>query len=568
MKNKLKILSALLLVFAAAACGIRTAGGALDAAEELMTERPDSALAVLEHVDTSTLRSAAAEARYSLLLSMALDKNIIDTADISIILPAVRYYSGRGDVHRKAQAYYYYGRVLQNGGDEASALEAISKAELYADQTDDQYLQGLIYDCKGRLYESKDELLEAIKLYSKAADIFKILNLRMNEMYLLEKLSGVYLQLDDSETAVRYALKAQDIALESEEISEIISTGLDVAYAYYIGGDPVKALDRLTAVSKSYLHGEIPSLYYMILSQIYLSLGDISNARYYAKLELDSAGDSAFPGVYALLQVIEYAAGNYKMSCDYYDLCFEALGRQHQLEYEESAYEADMRYKNKELVEIIDAQERHMQDVTIIWSLVIALIAASGLSVIEIRHRQLQKKDAEINEYRNKISTMQEYSVFLEKIKDSIPEKNELITRQVELLSKLMDILVHAQSKMRPPEYREFMELVRKGDMEGKEILNILRSAFESQYPGVLTLLEREHGELSEKDIDIYMLTNLGCSASVSAYIIGTSEGYVYNRRSGIRKKLGFSDDKISFSEHLQSVLQAMAPKYSQYLPQ
>lgn len=543
-----------LLLLCAMGCGNHTAvKGVLDSAEAIMNERPDSALVLLENIDSTAVRGRATAARYSLLLSMALDKNVIDTADISIILPAVRYYERRGDDLSKARTFFYYGRVLQNGNDNEAALEAVSKAELYADRTDDLYLQGLIADCKGRIYESSDELDEALQHYVQAADAFRSLNLRINEMYMLEMISGIYVLSNDSEKALEYAQDARNIALETGDASEIISTTLDVALAFYVGGDFQKALSELTGAADVYFSSVIPSSFYMLLSQIFLSMGDIASARDYAMLQLEIEKASVpSSAIYALLEKIEYAAGNYKLSCEYYDKCLDAMDIQRQIEYEESVHEADMRYKNGELREIIKAQEKHLRDIIIIWSLAIVSVAAIGLAAVQMRRRQLQKNEAEINEYRNKISTLQEYSALLEKVKNSVPEKNELINHQVAVLSKLMSILVRTQSKMKPPEYREFVELVRKRSAGGDEILNTLRSTFDIQYPEVKGWLQDEH--LSEKDMDIYMLTNLGCSASVTAYIIGTTEGYIFNRRSMLRKKFGLTDEKMSLNEHIKII--------------
>ena len=545
---------AALLLLCAMGCGNRAAvKGVLDSAEAIMNERPDSALVLLENIDSSAVRGRATAARYSLLRSMALDKNVIDTADISIILPAVRYYERKGDDLSKARTFFYYGRVLQNGGDNEAALEAVSKAELYADRTGDLYLQGLIADCKGRIYESSDELDEALQHYVQAADAFRSLNLRINEMYMLEMISGIYVLSNDSEKALEYAQDARNIALETGDASEIISTTLDVALAFYVGGDFQKALSELTGAADVYFSSVIPSSFYMLLSQIFLSMGDIASARDYAMLQLEIEKASVpSSAIYALLEKIEYAAGNYKLSCEYYDKCLDAMDIQRQIEYEESVHEADMRYKNGELREIIKAQEKHLRDIIIIWSLAIVSVAAIGLAAVQMRRRQLQKNEAEINEYRNKISTLQEYSALLEKVKNSVPEKNELINHQVEVLSKLMSILVRTQSKMKPPEYREFVELVRKRSAGGDEILNTLRSTFDIQYPEVKGWLRDEH--LSEKDMDIYMLTNLGCSASVTAYIIGTTEGYIFNRRSMLRKKFGLTDEKMSLNEHIKII--------------
>ena len=80
-------------VLIACSCGSREAGRLMNSAEDLMWTRPDSALETLETIDTLRLRTKAQRARYSLLFTMALNRNWIDTTDLHLILPAVSYYT-------------------------------------------------------------------------------------------------------------------------------------------------------------------------------------------------------------------------------------------------------------------------------------------------------------------------------------------------------------------------------------------------------------------------------------------------------------------------------------------
>ena len=73
------------------ACGDRKnkeADRILDSADALMTEHPDSALSLIEKIDTVGLDEEHF-ARYALLLTKAQDKNYIDPADDRLILKAV-----------------------------------------------------------------------------------------------------------------------------------------------------------------------------------------------------------------------------------------------------------------------------------------------------------------------------------------------------------------------------------------------------------------------------------------------------------------------------------------------
>ena len=60
--------------------------------EQLMSERPDSALVILQSIDTLSLKSSADKALYSLLYVQAQDKNYIDTQDATQIQRAVIFY--------------------------------------------------------------------------------------------------------------------------------------------------------------------------------------------------------------------------------------------------------------------------------------------------------------------------------------------------------------------------------------------------------------------------------------------------------------------------------------------
>ena len=540
------------VVLAAVSCGGSGADGVLDRAEAIMNERPERALEMLDSLAVSGVRGKSVEARLSLLRSMAMDKNAVDTADVSIVLPAVRYYGRRGDELRKAQAYFYYGRILQNGGDDEAALEAISKAELYAERTDDLYLRGLIADSMGQYFEQEYEFKTAISLYLKALDYFKDVDNSLNMRYMHESLSRVYIILDNTSEALDHARAALDIAELDGNPEDIIETSLKLAYVYYSEEQYEPAIELFDRVVDTYCNGMLPQSYYMLLSQIYYSLGNMQDARFYAESLLDD--EDVAPGAYALLSRIEEADGNYKKSNEYLnELIKENFDDELRIK-EASIHEADMRYKNRELVRIIEERDIRIRYITLIWSLAILTVIAIALSVVQTRRRQLQKKDAELNEYRNRVTTMQEYSRILEKIKDSVPGKDELIESQINILNRLMNILVHSQEEIKLTFYNEFLKLTHKSEEGSSAMKAVFLHSFEVQYPEVRRTLKYNYPALTDKDIDLYSLIGLGCSTSVIAYLYTTSESYIYNCRMSLRKKLDLSDDRNAFAVHLSEL--------------
>lgn len=131
----LKIAFVIFAVLIAYSCGNREAGRLMNSAEDLMWTRPDSALETLETIDTLRLRTKAQRARYSLLFTMALNRNWIDTTDLHLILPAVSYYQNNGSNDDKMMTFYYLGTVQHNAGNPKDAIASYVRALEYSSES-------------------------------------------------------------------------------------------------------------------------------------------------------------------------------------------------------------------------------------------------------------------------------------------------------------------------------------------------------------------------------------------------------------------------------------------------
>lgn len=132
-------------------------------AERLIQERPDSALALLKSVDTTTLRTDKMKAKFSLLHEIALDKNYIDTTNVAILSPALHYYMRKGSDIEKAKTMYYLGCIQSNAGEYDAACVSLIKALEYAENVDDSLFKGMICTAISMAYsnnfDEEDELL-------------------------------------------------------------------------------------------------------------------------------------------------------------------------------------------------------------------------------------------------------------------------------------------------------------------------------------------------------------------------------------------------------------------------
>lgn len=77
----------------------------LDDVETFIVEWPDSALAVLDGLDTLSLTNRELRARHSLLTVMALDKCYKDISTPGLLDPAVEWYDHHGSPDEKLKTF-------------------------------------------------------------------------------------------------------------------------------------------------------------------------------------------------------------------------------------------------------------------------------------------------------------------------------------------------------------------------------------------------------------------------------------------------------------------------------
>lgn len=113
-------------------------------AQELMLQRPDSALKILEEFKDVNDLSTQLQATYNLLLLEARDKNYIVHTSDSLINTVVDYFEHQKDPVMKAKAYYYQGRVYEDLKEVEKSALSYKKAETAVVGTKEYRLQALI----------------------------------------------------------------------------------------------------------------------------------------------------------------------------------------------------------------------------------------------------------------------------------------------------------------------------------------------------------------------------------------------------------------------------------------
>ena len=176
MKHKTIIAQLLISVLLLAACGPaprqRTVA-VMDDVETYINERPDSALAALTAVDTTSLTTRALRARYSLLRVMALDKCYEDITVPGLLDPAVAWYARHGSADEKMKTLYYQGRIAQDKKDRNNAALFFVRAEEYAERVKDEHALALLLIAEATVYNDCYNLDKELEYWEKALAVLK-----------------------------------------------------------------------------------------------------------------------------------------------------------------------------------------------------------------------------------------------------------------------------------------------------------------------------------------------------------------------------------------------------------
>lgn len=162
----------LLCVLTLSSCASKDVTQALSRADELVWTKPDSALAVLESVDTLDLKTRAQRAEFSLLYTMAFDRNHLTIPNLHIIEPAVRYYERHGSKDTKMKMYFYLGVAQYDTGDLESAIVSYIRAKEYSLYSDNLMFKGLISFVISDVFFSDKNYPESISYCKEACDYF------------------------------------------------------------------------------------------------------------------------------------------------------------------------------------------------------------------------------------------------------------------------------------------------------------------------------------------------------------------------------------------------------------
>ena len=151
-------------------------------------------MTVLQGMDKDDLSGMVEKAKHALLLSMAMDKNYIDRTDFDVLQPAIEYYEDNGSATDKLRTYYYQGRIYQNAGNNAAAMESFVNSLDMGSESNDNLTKARILVAQSNIYYSLMKWEKVCDVNIEAANYYNELGRTNNYVYCLLRCIGGYIQ--------------------------------------------------------------------------------------------------------------------------------------------------------------------------------------------------------------------------------------------------------------------------------------------------------------------------------------------------------------------------------------
>ena len=566
-------------------CGNKKAGRIMDSAEEAMWTMPDSALAALESIDTLSLKTKAQRARYSLLYTMALDRNHITIPDLRVIKPAASYYERYGSNDDRMKMYFYLGTAQYDTGDPESAIASYIRAKEYSSRSDNMMFRGIISSSISDVYLGNNNVLESIlycreacEYFAQAKDSFRLWNTtgflatrysNMNNWIMADSLYSVFFSLPIPDSSI-YARQLLNLAWNN---------------IFKPGSDPQKSIDLFIKATEEY--GITPSIsdycVYAYASEI-IGNHDAANDIIQQLEKVDS--------VSAILKIWKYRI--LKRRGDYKDalVCLEQSIDGRDSEVLETvgqsvALAQSDYYENKSL--LLDKDRRLQRQMKWMIILIGLMVVASGLGIYSKHKKRWQRQMEEMSSIYDEVNQRLNESrlgesEYLRSI-DSLKSANELAEKNIQTLSEklsnaaekeqaLMGLRAkyvqankrqYAQLNVLCRQYLESPNASRNGKdkiyAEVKKILAILDEPkqkelelmLDDNLDGIMTKLRAALPDAAEKDFRFISFLILGFDTKTIARIMDYNVNTVYTKRYIIKEKISRLDgeNKALFSEFI-----------------
>ena len=513
----------------------------LEQIESIIDEHPDSAMTVLDSIDTAALRSDRDRALYDLLYNLALYKSFNDSLDEHALKHAVDVFSDCGETSHAIRSNYLLGNMYRLSDKIIPAVVTLSQGLELASQSGDRFNEGLcalsLYELYGKAYDSKRQ----IKYSRQAAEAFREAGKTDWELYALLYLSSGFINTEQYDSAL---IVSADI-LNNKSVysdSSIMAMASDVMAmsASKTGNIPLAVKSYANAIR--YDKGALSNGIFNIMSLLeFKDISDANSEDVNILREYVSTDTSAIPfHVYAKYGKFQKA--------------YEGLNR-YRLEQDEFIQKmfcrtVDYAIDNYRIqqTEMLESKVNGLYKKRVYFGVITVMAAVILLLWIRYRMKKHQY------EYQR---TLLEVSLLTKALEESTNKSKQLseniraiTASKASLIDRLCSSYYKANNKKIVSEVKNIIADLSSSPEAVTEIEKYLNQNSEN----ILSRFRKEFPDLTSKDYLLFTYSVMNFSTSTIAILMNEKKEAIYNRRFRLKSRIKISDSisKEEFQSYLE----------------
>lgn len=544
-KNILTIILSVLLagLFGFVGCSPRNDQQAmlrrLEQLDALINKQPSMVLDSLNTIESDPL-SAANEAYYNLLLTIAMDKSYKDFASDSLIASSARWFSRHSDYHNYARALFYEGIVRYRIN--ASRTDTLTFSKFKGAETiclkhaiDNPSLQKFIYFYLGDFLYSNADFDESKKYYNLSATcciqdkdystllccntqlcwLSIVLNDTMNAHFYVNKADSILLSLDSPNSKEAFlVLNAKSILAEEEG-------------RYLDAIDYERQMDKLVKEPAS----KRAKTYY-VYAYLFDKAGLVDSAWHYSGKCIASIVDTlnlsnqSYYSLYAKLATLTH---HFPQAVTGYQKALEAAEHKNEIQTEKKILTLEKRFNLAQKETEIAKSER--KNILLLLCLIVVCTIVLFLIYFSYKNQEQKRKDA----------------IIVDLLRAHLGE--------VGSLAKMLGNNLPSQKTFTKMEVISYIDNVTSASKQSilKRMIDIANGTY-SEY--------ESDASLSKKENLMQLLFSFGLSIKDQARFLNVSEDNIRSSQSRIKKKHSKRTPDTSPEESPDASLDASIHEY------
>ena len=559
----LRCLLLALPILLAASCSDNPRGAeAMAQAQQVISENPDSALAILRSVSSEADGFPNSQRMaYYLLLADAKNKAYADMSADSIMHEVADYYDTWGDSNEKMRANYLLGCVYRDRGDSPAALRYYNDAVHCADTTAsgvDYRILAALFGQMSELYRKNDLAAYMLEVIPKVADASLKAKDTINALSWGVDMAYAFNQMEKIDSALIIARKTIQGYQKHNMLEHASYAILSSMHMNMMLGNKEALSDDVAYFDSIYQYGDsVPdkyNQYYCYKAMSYMHRHDIDSAEIYYNKALKYAPSNVSVAVmtYKGLRDIHRQRGNHTLADKYADMYCMANDSSFVTESKASVRRMHSLYNyNRAEKEKNQAEKKVTILKYTIMLIVLAIIIMAILAYSQYKKKKREQQNAlyqinrELAKVRNKYIDAQNDLQAMQTDRDAFMSAKQ---KEIEELKSEM-ARISSASVDTAPSYMEYSgikseavdriyKMIEQNVIPQNCDIQAVKDNIRTQFPVLWDAITRHENRFSTHDISVCVLLRAGLTTSETAFVLCTSMQRITNIKAKINRTL------------------------------